>query len=254
MQTFWQKFQADVLDAVYPIHCLGCGKNREDLKSCQRWLCPDCLEKVKLRTFSEQVCPVCEESSVGGVTHDSCARHTVLDGVWASAHYDELLKKVIHNFKFRFFAEISEVLAQVMLKSLRAEKQRGKIGELLRGEGKTKTLLIPIPLHPKRENWRGFNQSGLLACALMRNFSLTLRTDLLCRVKHTPPQSGLQAARVRRRNVEGAFECRNVTELQGRDVVLVDDISTTLATLEEAAKTLKKGGARQVWALIVARR
>lgn len=254
MQTFWQKFRQDVLDAIYPIHCLECGELREDLPPKRRWLCPVCLQKVQLRTCAEQVCPVCEAKSVGGKTHNSCASRTALDGVWAAAYYEEPVKKLIHHFKFAFFREAGWAATQIILKSLSGAETDGARGEGWDVLNQSQTFLVPIPLHPRRRNWRGFNQSELLAEELAKSFPVTLRKAWLRRIKHTSPQSSLKAAKARRKNVMGAFACEQDEELKGCTVILVDDVSTTLATLEEAAKTLKQAGARKVWAVIVARR
>ena len=109
-------------------------------------------------------------------------------------------------------------------------------------------VAVPVPLHPSRRRERGFNQAEDLA----RNVGLPMVTALR-RVRRTPPQADLPAGK-RHGNVRGAFgpgkECRSVT---GRIVVLIDDVSTTGATLDACARVLKDSGAREVRALTAAR-
>lgn len=112
-------------------------------------------------------------------------------------------------------------------------------------------IVVPVPLHPSRLRGRGYNQAALLAWALSRRIGLPMDEESLCRVRATLPQMRLPAAD-RRRNVEDAFRC-TTDRLSGRQVLLVDDVCTTGATLEACADALRKGGARSVWAFTLAR-
>ncbi|MCI0546901.1 MAG: ComF family protein [Candidatus Rokubacteria bacterium] len=131
------------------------------------------------------------------------------------------------------------------------------LGELLAGvgpmlPGSRPDLLVPVPLHPRRERERGFNQAELLAAAAGRVWGVPVRSRVLVRRLATRAQSDL-AAGDRRANVRGAFALALPELVAGRHVVVVDDILTTGATVEECATSLRRGGARPVGVVTVAR-
>jgi ComF family protein len=110
-------------------------------------------------------------------------------------------------------------------------------------------LVAPVPLHPRRLKERGFNQALLLAKAF---FDKPLAREALIRVRHTMPQSGLNP-KERRENVKKAFSIPRPEDIRGKNVVLIDDVYTTGATVRECAKVLSQAGAREVNVLTVAR-
>ena len=110
--------------------------------------------------------------------------------------------------------------------------------------------LVPMPLHLVRLWERGYNQSLILAELLGKNLNLPVDDSLLLRVRYTRSQTKLPAEE-RKKNVKGAFRCSS--GVKGENLVLVDDVSTTGATLLEAARTLKHGKARTVWCVTLAR-
>jgi ComF family protein len=113
-------------------------------------------------------------------------------------------------------------------------------------------LLVPVPLHRLRLWKRGFNQSALLAKALSRRIDAPVSLDSLVRVKPTPPLHGLNPSE-RKRAVKGAFEVRDNAVFAGRNILLVDDVYTTGATVDACAKSLKRAGAKQIHVLCWAR-
>jgi len=115
----------------------------------------------------------------------------------------------------------------------------------------SQSLIMPVPLHKKRLRWRGFNQSELLAKGIKKYFNLDLRLDELIRTKHKKPQTKL-SGRKRKENVKGCFFWKG-DWLDGKNIILVDDVITTGSTLNECAKVLKENGAGEVWGLVVAR-
>jgi len=129
------------------------------------------------------------------------------------------------------------------------------LGELLRSvaaaHGLRAELVIPVPLHPCRLAERGFNQAGLLAHRICHDLGAKLSTSVLRRCRHTPPQAGLSATE-RADNVRAAFTINKPWRLQGKRVVLVDDVRTTGATLEACRTRLLAAGAKEVKCLVVA--
>lgn len=164
-------------------------------------------------------------------THGAIARSG------AVGEYEGSLKNIIHAFKYDKRRSLAFGLAAFMC--VRA-------GEILEGAD----CLVPVPLHPRRERQRGFNQARELA----RQMDLPV-VEALARRRHTPSQVDLAADR-RHANVQGAFALRRswfLRPMEGLRVVLIDDVSTTGATLEACAVVLREAGAREVRALTAAR-
>lgn len=113
-------------------------------------------------------------------------------------------------------------------------------------------VIIPVPLHPKRLRWRGFNQSVLLAQQVSRALDVPLDPFVLHRNQETPPQTQLTEEE-RRKNVRGAFSLNPHRPIKGRRVLLVDDVYTSGATVNECSRSLKRGGAKEVYVLTLAR-
>ena len=113
-------------------------------------------------------------------------------------------------------------------------------------------MVLPLPLTKKRLKWRGYNQARELALYFSREFSLEMRDDILIKIKETLPQTELNR-KEREENIRGAFLIKNKSVIKNRKILLIDDVYTTGATLEEAAKTLKGAGAQKVFGLVIAR-
>jgi ComF family protein len=146
--------------------------------------------------------------------------------------FNDPMRELIHHLKYSDRVSLARPLGR-------------RLRECVDREGFQAEIVIPVPLHRSRERQRGFNQAELLACALGRKVD----SRLLRRKKKTPSQTGLTRAQ-RRLNLAAAFEVRRkVPEC----VMIVDDVYTTGATLNEVAKTLKRAGARRVEVLTVAR-
>jgi ComF family protein len=172
-----------------------------------------------------------------------CARCCACEGAVGRARaigeYEGTLREIIHALKYA---------GRLSLARLLAERMRERGGDLLLGEV---DWVVPVPLHWRREYRRGFNQSREIA----RHLGPPIM-EALCRRRATRAQVELAADR-RRANVEGAFSLRRrwfrMSDIAGVRVVLVDDVSTTGATLEACARVLKNHGASEVYALTAAR-
>jgi ComF family protein len=111
--------------------------------------------------------------------------------------------------------------------------------------------ILPVPLHRSRERERGFNQAYILAKVLSRRYGVPILKGVLGRIRPTPPQTGKR--RERMRNVRGAFQVHYPERIRGQSILLIDDVYTTGATVNECAKVLMKAGARAVWVYTLAR-
>jgi ComF family protein len=146
------------------------------------------------------------------------------------------------NFKFAGRRVLAEPLAELLAETYRD----GLCPE------ENFDLVSPVPLHPQRQKERGFNQSELLAEDFCQTTGLALAKDLLQRVRPTIPQVMLPRQE-RTKNVRGAFAVSDKVGVNGKDILLIDDIATTGATLKECAKILHKAGAEKVCVLTLAR-
>jgi ComF family protein len=160
-----------------------------------------------------------------------------LNGILSTGVFASPLRQAIYNFKYHHVCGLAEPFAE-------------RMAAVWVPTGLDADLIVPVPLHPSRETERGYNQAALLAMAIAPRLGLPMAGALLARQRMTPSQVSLNW-RERRENVSGAFTCCEDTS--GLRVVLVDDVCTTGATLEECADALRKCGATSVWGLTVAR-
>jgi ComF family protein len=149
--------------------------------------------------------------------------------------------------------------AILKLKYGRRKPLAGPLGELLAAHirkqpfwPETFDAVVPVPLHPDRERERGFNQAEMFALAVGQELALPAIDCVLIRNRKTKTQTTLSAAK-RRENVKNAFAIRDSQSIQGKTLLLVDDVITTLATCDECARMLLEAGARAVYAVALAR-
>lgn len=207
------------LDLLFPPRCVGCGRGGH-------WFCPACVAAI-----------VPAPAWPGGLEP--------LAGLWVAGLYEDPLRLAIHALKYEGRRQVAGPLGRVLAETYRRQHK---------GSARMRfDAVLPVPLHPKRQAERGFNQSALLAHGLARGVGLPLREDVLLRSRHTPQQAGLEAVK-RRANVAGAFACLpGHPALDGKALLLVDDVCTTGATLAACAGALRAAGAREVWGLTLAR-
>jgi len=159
----------------------------------------------------------------------------------AVVSYETIILHAIHQFKYGSNISIGALLASFM-----ADFSFPDV------DFTDYSLIIPVPLHIKRLRQRGFNQSLILAHALAKKWQIPVNFSLLKRHKFTLTQTGLNKTE-RKQNIKGAFEVSNKKNIVGENVILVDDVYTTGATINECAKTLTKAGAQKVTVLTLAR-
>lgn len=237
----------DWLGVIFPKRCL----------ICERWgsfLCSACRKKLKPFPFG--ICAECGKSSGGGKTHTNCLKKESLDGLVAVWQYRKAAKEAVKGLKYRFIQGLVSELAGLVIKEIenKPEQEFSKFLHFL----SQKPILLPIPLHQSRQRWRGFNQAEVLAKELAKARQLGFSAKILERVRPTQPQVELKG-KERRENLKGAFELNKSLlrlgekALKNKSFLLIDDVFTSGATLREATKVLKEGGAGKVWALTLAR-
>ncbi len=233
-----KRIEKFVFDTLFPISCIGCGKEDE-------WICARCLEKIQLQ--NQQVCPVCEKATTpAGQTCFDCRRKNILDGLLVCTSYKEkIISRAVGYFKYRFVKNLSIPLGKLLVKSF------------FKYEIPLPDVIIPVPLHSRRLRWRGFNQSQLLAAYLGKKlapgFDIPISENNLVRKYYTSPQMKIKNFKERQKNIQNAFAVLRKEEIKGKIILLVDDIATTGSTLFECAKTLKKSGAKKVFGIVIAR-
>lgn len=229
----------NILDFLFPKKCVGCNK-------VGNYFCNDCIQTIKQ---TDLVCPFCERSSMGGLAHPVCKRRYGLDGLWSLGIYDKPLSTAISKLKYKWVSELAEVLINITIEYW-ARYQPIVLDQIKKDRGES-WVVVPVPLHWQRQNWRGFNQAALLAKLLAKKLGLKYEESLK-RIRPTHPQVGQEAYK-RKQNIKNAFSLNTKYSSLIPNVLLVDDVWTTGSTLKECCFTLKRGGAKQVWALTIAR-
>jgi ComF family protein len=228
------------LDLVYPPVCAYCLEAMEPGSLAS--LCPACRAAV---VETRPACPRCGAlARAGGQQHDcpSCNhRRFHFDRVWRLGIYHSALRSAVLRMK----RPTGHPLA-VALGDLLAELAGSRLAAL------QVDVVVPVPMHWTRKAWRGTNSAEAIARRLAGHLRLPMRPGLLKRCRRTAPQASLPRSR-RRANVRGAFRARNHADLPGARILLVDDIMTSGATVNEAAKTLRHCGARFVGVAVLAR-
>lgn len=222
------------LDIVFPKRCVDCGKEGG-------FVCFDCAGKIEM--VKTTTCAVCGKISKSGQFCSACKVRWGLtfNGLIVAASYDiGPTKEMIHHLKYSGFTELAEPLAEMLYQALRNQIPRGDL------------VAVPVPLHKNKEAKRGFNQAELIVRVLSKKLRLHGGCALV-RTKDTETQVNL-SRKLRQENLEGAFSCSDKALVKGKNILLVDDVATTLTTLNECAKALKDAGARKIWGAVVARR
>lgn len=221
------------LDLLFPPRCALCGRHGADL-------CLDCADALPRAELPR--CPRCWSPLRPASKCRRCGGPDRLALEWLRSPYvfEEGARDLVHALKYRHRSGLASSMGQLMARSLG-------------GMPAPINVVVPVPLHPRRQRARGYNQALLLAGEVSRRLDVPLVAGALARRVNTPPQAKAAGAGARRRNVAGAFEGRPGA-VAGQRVLLVDDVTTTGATLDACARVLlSSGGASAVWGLTFAR-
>lgn len=230
------------LDILFPWQCFYCKKETSNPYP----LCQKCQRNIPINYSF--ICPVCRKRIVN-FSKRSCSCKTYIDALGIVSSYENVvLKKAIHIFKYQYIISLHLPLSDLMIRFL---KETNFISEI----DKKNILLIPVPLHKRKKRQRGFNQSELLAKTLAAHFSLNFYPEIIFRIKNNPPQAKINNFSEREKNVKNVFQVSpsNLKVIKSKWIILVDDVYTSGATMQEAAKVLKKNGAKKIIGLVLAK-
>lgn len=211
-----------ILNIIFPVNCLSCGKNEE-------YLCIECLTNapLSLRESEEWMLPLYDY------------RHPPI-------------KKAIHSLKYKGKKILAKTFAEIMYPRILEE-----LADLRLMQNFYDPILIPIPLSKKRYKERGYNQSELICKNLIKldkKVNFKLEKYILIKHKETIHQAHIKNRKERLENLQGSFsiEEKNIDKIKNKNIILIDDVFTTGATLNEARKILKKCGAKKIIAFTIA--
>ena len=209
-----------LLDVFFPRQCLFC---KQEGNHC----CEDCLS---ITPITRHPSPLPKNSTLSGL-------------FCATSFEDRFVQQLIRSFKYRpFIRDLAKPLAFLIVSHF----------ALLNNPISPPDAIIPIPLHKKRLKWRGYNHAEELTKQLGYAFSIPITLNALIKIKKTSPQVNLNREQ-RLQNMKGVFQTQHTEEIQGKTILLVDDVYTTGATMEECCRVLKKAGAKKVFGAVVAR-
>lgn len=230
------------LDILFPPRCHVCRSFLADPADIH--LCQGCREKII--TVDSPLCTICGVpfATENGIDHpcgQCLTSRRPFVGARAAARFEGPLQELIHRFKYGKKIHLSRPLGLLTATAL------GDFHLSLSAD-----YIVPVPLHRRRLRERGFNQSQLIGQILAKSWGIPQSVHNLRRIRWTDPQTGLPAAE-RERNIRGAFAVAHPARLEGKRLLLVDDVYTTGSTVIECAKTLRQSGAKEVHVVTVAR-
>lgn len=219
---------------IFPPTCLLCGAPGAD----GRDLCRGCAADLprNINACARCALPFAAPSPAGALCGRCQRRAPPFDRCLAAFRYEGVVPTLVTDVKFRGRLNVARLLGQCL-------------AERARSQGTTlPSLLIPVPLHPRRQRERGYNQALEIARIVGRELKIPVAADRCIRATATPPQTGLDE-RERRRNIRGAFAARG--DLTGVDLAIIDDVVTTGSTVSELSRILNAAGAQriEVWAV-----
>lgn len=221
-----RSFYDALLDFIYPPYCVFC---QSLLIEGRDLICDTCYNA--LPTFPA-------EYKIRDEIADKLKIPIYISDVKAVWEFNDNVQLIIHQFKYYYKKGLAKKFALYMVDQI---KQFDHIN-----------LIIPVPLHKRRKQIRGYNQSLLICSALSTIINIPVNNACLQRIKHTKSQTKLNVAQ-RLKNVTNAFRVVNKKEIKGKSILLVDDVITTGSTINSCAKQLKLNGAEEIFAMSVAK-
>ena len=245
-------------DAATAYFCKGCWQRME-------WFDSPCCPQCGLPYPSADNKPTSGQSTVGHICGSCRNKPPCFDRAVSAGPYTGALSEAIKLFKYKKKVSLGKTLTEWALKSPLVENTLISFHApddfhtlwgcpVYRADKamSAKTLIVPVPLHVKRLREREFNQSAIIASVIGRRSGIPLLANVLIRHRHTMPQVEL-GGMDRRENVAGAFSIEDSSLIEGKEIILVDDVYTSGSTVNECAKVMKKNGADKVYVVTIAR-
>jgi ComF family protein len=234
---FWRV----LLDLIYPRVCCSC---EGAVTGEEGHLCWDCA--AALAYIAHPFCSICGDPVEGRVDEEfvcyACAeKRPYFTRARSAIRYRGVGQTLLRHFKYHRRLWIADELAHLLHACVETYYEAAAFD-----------AIVPVPLYPVRQRERGFNQAETLARLLARTMRKPLMNKNLVRIRPTPTQTHL-TARERAFNVKGAFKVRRCSAIRGARLLLVDDVMTTGATVNECARELRGAGAGEVFVVTVAR-
>ncbi len=208
-----------VLNFLFPPVCSVCGKIDKN------WLCPNCQKRVERL----------EKSCVVQIEYKKYEKLLYI------FQYESLVRKLVLRYKFSNQAYLNHFFAQMIAKN---EENRSLLQQY--------DCIIPVPMHVRKMQKRGYNQTELVTNELSKILQIPARNDILLKVVNTVTQSKL-GAKARQSNIQHVFFVRKDIEVEGKKIILLDDIYTTGATSQECSRVLKEAGATEILVVVLAK-
>lgn len=231
-------FLKDIVDFFIPAYCGVC---KHKLSRNEKVICNECFYSIL--PITKPFCEQCGKPTNGEAVCNDCIEHPHnFSRARAIGTYNGITGELVRLFKYKKKTSISKRLGNMLGIILQSD-------EFL----SCADAIIPVPLHRVAYRSRGYNQSELLAYEVSKITQLPVLTNILYRIKPTKPQKSIDEREKRLANVKGAFRSKRSEKIEGKKVILIDDVCTTGATLDECASELNKAGASDIYALVCAR-
>jgi len=243
-----EKFTGFLFELFFPKFCLGCQKEGS-------YLCPDCQATLEILKI-----------------HQHYSSQNLKDLYFALPYQAPLIKKLIQKFKYEpFVKKLANPLSSLIIEHFQLLDnrpsfidftphhfpdneitQKYKINQKEYPKNGAAFIIIPVPLEKRKLKWRGFNQAEEISKELSSFLRIPLIPDCLTKIRETTPQVKLTKEE-RKENIKEVFSVKNNHLIKNKKILLVDDVYTTGATMEETAKVLKMAGAKEIIGIAIAR-
>lgn len=273
------KLLSHAINLIFPAACTNCDRT-VSADAVTSYFCKYCWQGIEW--FNCPCCPRCGlpylspytdtgnksvsgQSAAGHLCGNCSEKPPSFDVAVSAGRYAGALAKAIKLFKYKKKVQLGKRLTELALQSSLIERTLQNAHNPIAAKTvwgypahradtavSAQTVIIPVPLHVKRLRKREFNQSAIIGSVIGKTYGIPVAANTLMRHRHTRPQVELDG-RDRKENVAGAFSVENLKIIEGKEIILIDDVYTSGSTINECSKVLKKNGAEKVSVITIAR-